>query len=150
MVLGSSAASAGEQACRGEEVGAWLWASTFARYARLVPYDEGLAFRIRTVVAGDLTVSERAMFGGLCFMVNGNMCFGIVGDDLMVRVGADAYEEAMARPHARAMDFTGRALRGMVYVDPEGTAEYPALEDWLDRGYCFAASLPPKTPTAKR
>jgi hypothetical protein len=95
-------------------------------------------------------LSERAMFGGLCFMVHGNTCSGIVGDDLMVRVGADAYEEAMARPHARAMDFTGRSLRGMVSVDPVGTAQGAALNAWMDRGYCFATSLPPNTAAAKR
>ncbi len=84
------------------------------------------------------------MFGGLCFMSGGNMCFGIVGDELMVRVGPDRYEDLLAEPHAREMDFTGRALRGMVYVDPDGITEDPDLRRWLDRGLEFARSLPPK------
>ena len=84
------------------------------------------------------------MFGGLCFMHEGNMCFGIVGSELMVRVGADAYESAVALPHAREMDFTGRSMRGMVYVDEVGISEDEDLDLWLQRGLDYAASLPPK------
>jgi len=84
------------------------------------------------------------MFGGLCFMHNGNMCFGIVGTQLMVRVGADAYESALGVPHAREMDFTGRSMRGLVYVDEPGFAEDTDLSRWLQRGLDYAVSLPPK------
>ncbi len=84
------------------------------------------------------------MFGGLCFLLNGNMCCGIVGETLMVRVGKEAYEEALARPHAREMDFTGKPLRGMVYVDPGGIAEDGDLEGWIQTGVGFAESLPRK------
>ena len=84
------------------------------------------------------------MFGGLCFMHEGNMCFGIVSTELMVRVGAEAYESTLALPHAREMDFTGRSMRGMVYVDEAGLAEDADLERWLNRGFDFAGSLPPK------
>jgi hypothetical protein len=84
------------------------------------------------------------MFGGLAFLIDGNMCIGIVGDDLMVRVGSDAYEGALAQPHAREMDFTGRPMRGIVYVGTKGTASKQALEKWIDRGLDFAGSLPPK------
>jgi len=84
------------------------------------------------------------MFGGLCFMTNGNMCFGIVGSELMVRVGADSYDEALALPHAREMDFTGRSMRGMVYVAEDGIAEDDDLAEWLRRGLDYAVSLPPK------
>jgi TfoX/Sxy family transcriptional regulator of competence genes len=108
-----------------------------------VAYDEGLAERTRAVLAaGD--VDERKMFGGLAFMVAGNMCCGIVGDDLMVRVGPEGYAAALAEPHAREMDFTGRAMRGMVYVDASGVADDDALESWVQRGLEYARSLPPK------
>ena len=107
-------------------------------------YDEGLAERIRNHTAARPGIGEKKMFGGLCFLVEGNMCFGIVGSELMVRVGADAYAEALALPHAREMDFTGRAMRGMVYVGEDGIAEDPDLLAWLERGMAFAGSLPPK------
>ena len=84
------------------------------------------------------------MFGGLCFMVGGNMCVGIVGDDLMVRVGPEGWEDALARPHAREMDFTGKSMRGMVYVAPEGLSEDNDLRTWLDLGLDYASSLPSK------
>jgi len=107
-------------------------------------FDEGLAERIRDAMSEQAGISERKMFGGLCFMHQGNMCFGIVASELMVRVGADAYESALALPHAREMDFTGRSMRGMVYVDKAGFAEDPDLNRWLQWGLGHAASLPPK------
>jgi len=107
-------------------------------------FDEGLAERIRHVMHADPAVTDRKMFGGLCFLVNGNMCFGIVGSDLMVRVGPDAYVDALAQPHAREMDFTGRALRGTVYVEPAGVGEDDDLRAWLRQGLEFARALPPK------
>lgn len=107
-------------------------------------YDEGLAHRVREALGHRPDLSERRMFGGLCFMLGGNMCCGIVGDDLMLRVGPTRYEEALSRAHAREMDFTGRALKGMVYVDPEGLAEDADLGRWLELGVAFAGSLPPK------
>lgn len=107
-------------------------------------YDDGLAHRIRDLLGDDPAISERKMFGGLCFMCDGNMALGIVGSDLMVRVGPDAYEGALREPHAREMDFNGRPMRGMVYVAPDGVAEDDALGAWLARGIDFARSLPPK------
>jgi TfoX/Sxy family transcriptional regulator of competence genes len=107
-------------------------------------FDEGLAERIRDAAAGQPGLSERKMFGGLCFMVDGNMCFGVVGSELMVRVGPDAYDTTVALPHAREMDFTGRSMRGMVYVAEAGLSEDGDLQTWLDRGLQFASSLPPK------
>jgi hypothetical protein len=107
-------------------------------------FDEGLAERIRTLTDDESDLFERKMFGGLCFMSRGNMCFGIVGSELMVRVGPDAYADALALPHAREMDFTGRSMRGMVYVDEDGFSEDGDLEVWLRRGLEFALSLPPK------
>jgi hypothetical protein len=107
-------------------------------------FDEGLVERIRAATGADPSMSERKMFGGLCFMSGGNMCFGVLGDEVMVRVGPDAYVEALGRPHVREMDFTGRSMRGMVFVDPAGIAEDDDLEGWLQRGLAFARSLPPK------
>jgi hypothetical protein len=107
-------------------------------------FDEGLAERIRDLVADQPGLSERKMFGGLCFMLVGYMCFGIVGSELMVRVGPDAYEETLGLPHAREMDFTGRSMKGMVYVEEAGLSEDEDLGEWLDRGTSYAGSLPPK------
>lgn len=107
-------------------------------------FDEGLAERIRAVVGDDPRVSERKMFGGLAFLRGGNMACGIVGDELMVRVGPDAWDEALSQPHAREMDFTGRSMKGMVYVGVDGFSEEDDLEAWVDRGIAFASSLPVK------
>ncbi len=84
------------------------------------------------------------MFGGIAFMLNGHMCCGVTRHDLMVRVGPDAYEDSLARPHARPMDFTGRPMKGMVYVGPGGCEDDDDLRAWVDRGVAFATSLPPK------
>jgi TfoX/Sxy family transcriptional regulator of competence genes len=106
-------------------------------------YNEQLASRLRAALAGTVT-SERKMFGGLAFLVNGNLCCGILGDRLMVRVGPDAHAAALALPHSKPMDFTGRPMKGMVYVEPAGIATDAALSDWARRGVAFAASLPAK------
>jgi hypothetical protein len=84
------------------------------------------------------------MFGGLTFMVSGHMCCGIVGEDLVVRVGPDWYEKALALPNARAMDFTGREMKGFVYVGPPGYRTTVDLRRWIKRGLRFVQSLPPK------
>jgi TfoX/Sxy family transcriptional regulator of competence genes len=109
-----------------------------------VPYDEDLAARIRAAIGDDPSLSERKMFGGIAFMVDGNMACGIVRSDIMVRVGPDAYEDALSRPHARPMDFTGRPMKGMVYVDGPGIADDARLREWVERGCAYAASLPAK------
>lgn len=107
-------------------------------------YDEGLAERIREVLAARDGISEKKMFGGIAFMLNGNMCCGVVEDRLMVRVGPDAYEDALSRPHAREMDFTGRPMKGFVYVDGQGTESDGSLKGWVDMGLNYAKSLPIK------
>jgi TfoX/Sxy family transcriptional regulator of competence genes len=109
-----------------------------------MPYDDGLAQRIREVLDEQPRVSEKQMFGGLAFLIGGNMCAGVVADELMVRVGPDQYEEALARPHAREMDFTGRPMRGLVYVAAEGFESDDDLHEWIARGVRFASSLPVK------
>jgi len=107
-------------------------------------FDEALAERVRTVLGDAPDVSERRMFGGIAFMVAGNMACGVIGDDLMVRVGRDAWAECLGLPHAREMDFTGRTMRGMVTVDGAGLDEDEVLAGWVERGSAFAGSLPPK------
>ena len=85
-----------------------------------MPYDEELAGRVREVLRATEGVSERKMFGGLAFMLNGNMCCGVDQTNLMLRVGPERYDEALAKPHAGLFDFTGRPMRGFVYVSQEG------------------------------
>ncbi|MDJ0865930.1 MAG: TfoX/Sxy family protein [Myxococcota bacterium] len=106
--------------------------------------DEGLAQRIRELLEDDEAVREKKMFGGLAFLVSGNMACGVVGEELMVRVGPDAYEEALAHPHAREMDFTGRPMRGLVYVGSAGIEDDEDLAAWVERGVAFARSQPAK------
>lgn len=107
-------------------------------------YDEGLAQRIRDVLEDRPELTERKMFGGLAFLLGGNMTVGIVGEQLMARVGPDAWDDALAQPHAREMDFTGKSMRGFVYVDAAGVAEDEDLQAWIDRAAAFTSSLPPK------
>lgn len=107
-------------------------------------YNEQLAGRIGDLVGARAGMIPKKMFGGIAYMLNGNMCCGIIGDELMVRVGQHAFDEALAEPHARPMDFTGRPMKGMIYVGPEGTSSDGELLSWVERGIAFAESLPPK------
>ncbi len=113
-------------------------------------YDEGLAERIREHFEGDPRVSEKKMFGGVAFLVNGNMAAGIIRDELMVRVGPDAHELAAALPHARPMDFTGRPMRGFVQVAPAGFEEDADLAAWLARGVRHAEAQERKPARAAK
>ena len=83
------------------------------------------------------------MFGGIAFMINGNMAVGVSGDDLMVRVGKDAHDEAVTKPGARDFDMSGRPMRGWILVSPEDSPERD-LGRWVDQGVTFAEGLPPK------
>jgi TfoX/Sxy family transcriptional regulator of competence genes len=113
-------------------------------------YDEKTADRVRRILRTRSDVVEKKMFGGLCFMVNGAMCCGLIADALMVRVGPDRHEEALAQPYARPMDFTGRPSAGMVYVDPPGYRTDTALARWVERGVDFVSAMPRKGATTKR
>ena len=106
-------------------------------------YDEKLADRVRDILAGDPALSERKMFGGLAFMLDGNMCCGIVDDRLMLRLGADFAEQTLERTHVHPMDFTGRPMSGMVYVAPEG-ARGEAVRRRVEQAAAFVRTLPPK------
>lgn len=107
-------------------------------------YDRDLAERIRGALAGQPGLAEKAMFGGLGFLLRGNMCCGVLKDDLMVRVGPDLHAEALARPGARPFDMTGRPAKGWVVVSGAGVASAGALEKWVEDGVRYALLLPPK------
>lgn len=107
-------------------------------------YDEELAQRIREVLAGQPGLVEKKMFGGVGFMLQGNMACGVNQENLIVRVGPGRYQEALDRPHARVFDMTGRPMKGWVSVDPGGYKAKSDLQDWVQQGVAFALSLPPK------
>ena len=105
-------------------------------------YDEGLADRIRSNFRGRDDVAEKKMFGGITFMVGGRMACGVIHDDLMVRVGPDGNDAALAEPHTRRMDFSGRPMRGMVYVEPAGVRSDSDLARWVQRAVDVATTEP--------
>ena len=107
-------------------------------------HDEALATRIRKALGPRPDVVEQKMFGGLVFMVGGKMLCGVLGEDLMVRVGPAALEAALARPHARVMTFTGRPSRNLVYVGPAGARTVAAVRAWVERALAFTERLPAK------
>lgn len=107
-------------------------------------YDEGLAHRIREFLPEKDICEEKKMFGGLAFMINGHMSVGVTDYKLMVRTGPDLYDEALSKPNTAKMDFTGKALRGFVYVLPEGIEKDKDLEYWINFSLDFIKTLPPK------
>lgn len=107
-------------------------------------YDDGLAHRVREALGPRPGLSEREMFGGLGFMLGGNMCCGVTGDSLVARVGPGAYDDALETPDARPFDFTGREMRGWVFVDHDGLSSDRALAEWVGRSLEFVETLPPK------
>ncbi|MDW4909707.1 TfoX/Sxy family protein [Streptomyces sp. ADMS] len=109
-----------------------------------MPYDEGLAERIRQLLGADPDVTEKHMFGGIAFLYRGNMAVGVSGDDLMVRVGPDNTDAALARPGTRVFDMTGRPMRGWILVAGPALTEDDVLGTWIDEGRAFAGNLPPK------
>lgn len=114
-------------------------------------YDTKLADRVRKTLARRKAVTEQAMFGGLAFLLGGKMFVGILKDELMVRVGPERHEEALAQPHARPMDFTGRPMKGYVFVAPAGLRDDSALAGWIERGRTFVAgSVPGEAAQRKR
>lgn len=107
-------------------------------------YDQEVAERIRRRIEEMQPYTEKRMFGGIAFFVNGNMACGVIGDSVMVRVGPERYEEAMAQPHAGPFDLTGRPMKGWVSIAPEGYASDEGLAGWVSQGVAFAATLPAK------
>jgi TfoX/Sxy family transcriptional regulator of competence genes len=108
-------------------------------------YDEDLANRVREVVAANARFSEQKMFGGLAFLIGGNMAVGVSGQGgLMVRVDRDDTDALLAKPHARPFEMRGREMKGWVRVDAQGVKTKRQLEPWVRRGISYASSLPPK------
>lgn len=107
-------------------------------------FDETLADRVRDALSSRADVTERKMFGGIAFMIGGNMAVGVLNDDLMVRLDPADAERALKEPNTRPMDFTGKPMKGMVYVDSTGTEADEDLAGWVEAGADFAASLPAK------
>ena len=107
-------------------------------------FDEGLAERLRECFRDHSGVTERKMFGGLAFMWRGYMCVGVLGESLMARVGPEQYANALMRPHVRKMDFTGKPMKGYVYVAPSGFESDEDLARWVGQCMRFVESLPPR------
>jgi TfoX/Sxy family transcriptional regulator of competence genes len=107
-------------------------------------YDESLAGRVRSEIGNHPGLEERELFGGIAFMISGNMAVGVSGGELMVRVGKDAHDEAIARPGARTFDMGARPMRGWISVSAEGFGTADDFAGWVSRGVRFAESLPAK------
>jgi len=107
-------------------------------------YDEVLAARMRVALSRKKGIVEQKMFGGVCFMVNGHMCCGVAGKDLVLRLGEEGTVAALEEPHTREMDFTGRVMKSMVFVDANGTKSDEQLRSWVNRAFDHAKSLPQK------
>ena len=107
-------------------------------------YDEAVAERVRKVLRRRKDITEKKMFGGLSFLLSGNMCCGVVDKDLCLRLGNEGAAEALKGRHTREMDLTGKPLRSMVFVRPAGFKTDDALKGWVKRAISFTKSLPPK------
>ena len=109
-----------------------------------VAFDEKLARRVRKLLSHEPSLVEKRMFGGLAFMANGHLCCGVLNGKLVLHVGRDEYEQLLSRPHACHMDFTGRPMRGLLYVRPSGFRTSHQLRAWIQRSLRFVSSLPSK------
>jgi TfoX/Sxy family transcriptional regulator of competence genes len=109
-----------------------------------VPYDEATARRVRPLLSRRKGFAEKKMFGGVGFLLNGNMCCGVWKEFLILRVGPELYQSSLAEPSAREFDITGRAMTGWVMVEPAGFEDDQDLEAWVGKAASFAASLPAK------
>jgi TfoX/Sxy family transcriptional regulator of competence genes len=109
-----------------------------------VAFDDVLAARIRDVLSGTEGLVEKRMFGGVAFLLNGNMCCGVHGDDVIVRVDPESAEDALRAPHVRIFDLTGRPMKGWLLVGSDAVASDEQLRSWVGLGVDFAGSLPAK------
>lgn len=109
-----------------------------------MPYDRDLADAIRARIGNHPALREKEMFGGIAFLIGGNMAVGVSNDELMVRVGKEAHAEAVARPATRTFDLSSRPMQGWVVVAPAGFPTDAELDEWIERGVRCAESLPPK------
>lgn len=109
-----------------------------------MPYDERLAERVRNAMTGERRVTEKHMFGGVSFLLKGNMCCGVAGEKLVLRLGEEGAAAALTKKHTKPMDFTGKPLKSMVYVLPEGTRTKASVASWVNKAVGFASGLPAK------
>ena len=107
-------------------------------------YDEKVAELLRKAFKRRRGVEEKNMFGGVAFMYRRYMCAGVIDDMIVIRVGPDEYENALSEPHTRPMDFTGKPMKGYVYVEPKGYKSEKDLKNWIESGIKFVKTLPPK------
>ncbi len=107
-------------------------------------YNEKLSQRVRALLRNTPGIEGKKMFGGIGFFLHGNMACGILNDDLIIRIGPDGYEDALALPHTRVFDITGRTMKGWVMVSKAGCSSGEDLSAWVQRGVAFASSLPKK------
>lgn len=113
-------------------------------------YDENLAERIDEVLVGVPNVVQKKMFGGIAFMVRSHMCVGVIGDTLLARVGPDQYEDSLKENYANEMLFTGRPMKGMIYIEPEGINSKAKLIKWVEKCLYFVSTLPEKKEKLKK
>jgi hypothetical protein len=109
-----------------------------------MPYDDGLAQRVRELLEEEPGFDEKKMFGGICFLLFGNMVCGIINDDLIVRVGIDVYEKALKLPQTKKFDLTGKPMKGWVMVLSPGLESDETLDQWVQKAVTYVRSLPPK------
>ncbi|WP_428305205.1 TfoX/Sxy family protein [Lacipirellula sp.] len=107
-------------------------------------YDELLARRVRPFLSGYPGFSEKRMFGGMAYFLDGNWCIGIFKESMVVRVGLEAYEAALAEPHVTIFGSDERQMRGWAMVGPLGLEDLPSIRAWVERGVAFVETLPPK------
>jgi TfoX/Sxy family transcriptional regulator of competence genes len=107
-------------------------------------YNKDLAIRVRDQATNLAQLDEMKMFGGLGFLLHGNMACGVLGDNLIVRVGPDAYKDALSKPNVQVFDYTGRPMNGWIFVTPDGILKDDELADWVQAGVQYAQTLPPK------
>lgn len=112
-------------------------------------YDETLAKRIDKALQGIPNLEKKKMFGGIAYMVKGHMCVGVVNDMLMARVGPDQYSDCLNQKHTQEMTFTGKPLKGMIYVEYEGMASEIQLTKWIEKCLGFVSTLPDKKEKVK-
>ncbi len=111
-----------------------------------MPFSESLAARIRDALVRDKGVAEKTLFGGIGFLLDGNLLVGVWKDCLIARLGPDAHDEALLEPHVRQFDITGRPMRNWVAVEPEGVEDDGQLKDWIRRAEAFVETWGPPAP----
>lgn len=112
-------------------------------------FDESLAVRIRAALAGQKNVTEKKMFGGVCFLFNGNMLVGVWKEFLIARLGPDQGDEALTKPYVRRMDITGKPMKGWIMFEPAGVEEVSSVKEWIQRAMKFVGELEKKSEVTK-